>query len=146
MTRWLPLCLLLTLVGCNDAGGGRRGERDLPGEDPNPTSPTPAPTLNTFEYRVIGNPGNFRRTDIRWSSTQEGTSLVSSQLPWTSSIRTFDNSSFLTLSARQISLGADEDDITFLQIQVLVNGSVFREASAPGPNASVSVTGQWTGR
>ena len=102
--------------------------------------PTPIPEPVTFEFRVLGDPGNISRADIRWSTTQEGTSLVSTQLPWTARVRTLEGSSFLTLTARQTSF----DPISFLHVQILVNDRVFREASAPGPDASVSVSGTFT--
>jgi hypothetical protein len=132
------ICALIAvalLIGCEDAT--RRSTRPLPDTGTAPTPIPPIPEPNKFEFRVLGDPDTLARADIRWSTSQEGTSVTASQLPWTTTVRTLDSSSFLTLSARQTTLGITG----FLHIQIVVNGRVFREASAPGPEASVSVSG-----
>jgi len=140
MTRALSLvALILTLSGavaCDDECKSTDPcARDLPpGPSPIPTDPTPV-TLNTFEFRVLGTAQ--RAVDIRYSTSQEGTSILSSQVPWATTVRTTDSASFLALTAHADVRDDFED--TILQVQIIVNGRLFREASESSLSPTVSV-------
>ena len=107
-------------------------------------SPTPAPTPvppaqvpNTIEFRVLGDivfdPGT-NGAEIQFGTTQEGTSQLLSTLPWFSSTKTFRDSLFIVLNARAVGFGV-------IQAQIIVNGELFREASASGFNPKVALSG-----
>ena len=133
---------LVGALGCSDDCKDDEpcgGSRAIP-TAPSPTSPTPTspvPAVNTFEFRVLGSVG--AKVDIRYVTTQEGTTILSSQVPWTTTVRTTDAASFLSLAARApVSLDLEE---TVLQVQILVNGRVFREASEEGIEPELLVSG-----
>ena len=154
MTRLLPIFLAaLTLVSAcacsdeDDCSEGTREERaqcrrDREGPTPTPTPlPPPAPTLQVFEFRVLGDiTGNG--VEIRYGTTQEGTTILTSQTPWFVTVRTAQDNSFLTLAAKARLDPDDIDpDLVFLHVQIVVNGVVFREASAVGLEPTVAVSG-----
>jgi len=105
-----------------------------------PTAPTPIPPPaqpNTIEFRVLGDvvfdPGT-NGVEIQYGSTEEGTSRVLSTLPWFSSTKTFKDQLFIVLNASATGFGV-------LQVQIIINGQLFREASASGFNPRVAVSG-----
>lgn len=108
-------------------------------QSPTEPTPVPAPTPNTIEFRVLGDivldPGT-NGVEIQFGSTEEGTSRVLSTLPWFSSTRTFRDTLFLALNAQASGFGV-------LQVQIIINGQLFREASASGFNPRVAVSGQF---
>jgi hypothetical protein len=151
MTRLLPIFLAsLTLVGacaCSDeCDEGTREQRqecrrnkDNPTPAPTPLPP-PVPTLNVFEFRVLGDADGV--VEIRYGTTQEGTTILSSQTPWFVTVRTIQTSSFLTLTARRVLDPFDPAPrAVFLQVQIVVNGVVFREASAIGLEPVAAISG-----
>jgi hypothetical protein len=106
----------------------------------NPTAPTPIPEpprVHDFEFRVTG---TVRRVDISHSSTTEGTTLLTTDLPWFATIR-----STRTLMFMALTVSAGEFEQGSLTAQLFVDGQLFREAHATGFAPQVSISGQWSG-
>jgi hypothetical protein len=106
----------------------------------NPTpGPTPVPEpakVHEFEFRVVG---TVRRVDISHSSTSEGTTLLTTDLPWFATIRSTRTLMFMSLV---VSSALFEEGT--LTAQLFVDGQLFREAHASGFQPSVSISGQWS--
>lgn len=106
-------------------------------ESPTAPTPVPTPTPNSIEFRVLGDivldPGT-NGVEIQYGSTEEGTSRILSTLPWFLTTRTLRDSLFIVLNASGTGFGV-------LQVQIIVNGQLFREASASGFNPRVAVSG-----
>jgi hypothetical protein len=104
-----------------------------------PTAPTPPPapepTVHTFEFRVTG---TVRRVDISHASTSEGTTLLTTDLPWFATIRSTRTLMFLSLTTTSALF--EEGTLT---AQLFVDGQLFREAHATGFQPSVTISGQW---
>jgi hypothetical protein len=149
LIRCLAVVLPLVLaVGCEDdcPDPERTCEtrRPLPPVGPSPLDPPPAPLVHVIEFRVLGT--LQQRVDIRYSTTQEGTTILTTQVPWSITHRTAAASSFLTLAAA-VSLDPDnfDPDRVRLQVQILVDGQLFREADAIGFEPTVTVSGLFVG-
>jgi len=131
MRRLLALVVVALLVpACSD---NRNGIRD-PVTEPTPP-PAPAPTL-TVDYRVTGTIPNTR---ITYFSSTQGTTQLSTDLPWVISYKTGELHPFLYLAA-------DSPVDTFaegtLVVQIFVNGALFREARGSGFTVSVAASGE----
>lgn len=98
-------------------------------------SPTPVPVeTHEFEYRVNGSvegPVNFAFAD-----STNGTTFMSSTLPWFTSFKSNRESLFLSLKVDAFTVGT-------LVAQIFVDGQLFREAVSDGTDSSISVSGQW---
>jgi hypothetical protein len=113
-----------------------------------PTQPTPIPSTTTpttpdpdvIEYRVFGTVGAVP-TVIKWSDAIDGlTVLTNESLPYTTTIRSTDAELFVLLEAdANAILGYGS-----LQVQIVINGRVFREAytSGYGP-LTATASGTW---
>jgi len=107
-----------------------------------PTAPTPIPEPKAvnIEFRVLGDvafdPGT-NGAEIQFGSTQEGTSRILSTLPWFSSTKTYRDQLFIVLNAQATGFGV-------IQAQIIINGELFREASASGFNPKVALSGLFT--
>lgn len=111
------------IVGCGDDITVQAPNSPTP--LPTPT-PAPAPKPDRVEFRVIG---SHRNVLIRHVSSQDGTTQVTSDLPYTSSFTTLEPTMFLSLEANANSTFVT-GSTPFLSIQILVNGTVLREASS----------------
>lgn len=130
--RHLLLALVVSLAqACsNDASGLR---------DPvNPNTPTPPPPPATLriDYRVTGDIPN---TQITFFTATQGTTEVKTDLPWTISYTSSDLHPFLFLAAE-----TPNDNFTTgsIDVQIFVNGVLFREARGSGVTISVSASGE----
>lgn len=100
----------------------------------NPTSPTNTTTVNTtpvitkdkIEFHVIGNALGAR---VKYSSGVEGLNQITTVLPFQSTITSSNDSIFLYLEA-QATLFSGSVVNPFMDIQIFVNGNLFREASS----------------
>jgi hypothetical protein len=148
MERRAFLISLLPLAACacsDDFDCGRapdsaedRRKQMLECESPTPApTPVPEPKAVNIEFRVLGDvafdPGT-NGAEIQFGSTQEGTSRILSTLPWFSSTKTYRDSLFIVLNAQATGFGV-------IQAQIIVNGELFREASASGFNPKVALSG-----
>lgn len=128
----LPL-LALTLAACGDT------IVNLPTQPSNQTT-TPAVVKSTIEFRVVGNPTSVR---VRFSSPGEGLTQLVTTLPYSVTFTTTADSLFLSLEATPISYSFITD-YPFLSTQIVVNGTVFREATSNEFLLhTLTVTGTW---
>jgi hypothetical protein len=115
-------------------------ERDRSTTTTTPTSPTPPVTRTTIEFRVVGNASSAR---IRYSTPVDGLTQVISSLPYSSSFSTAATSLFLSLEVTPLSYPLLSGN-PFLAIQIVVNGALFREATANDLSlTTLSVSGTW---
>jgi len=98
----------------------------------NPNAPTPIVpvVLHTVEFRVLG---TINLATITASNSQEGMEIISSGLPWFQSIKV-KNDTFVYLDAQSSEFGT-------IQVQILVDGVVFREAFSNGFSPKIAVSG-----
>jgi hypothetical protein len=99
------------------------------------TGPTPVEVVHEFEFRVNG--VITGQVDITMSNTQEGTTLLRSDVPWFVTVKSVRKLMFVSLTASSFNFGK-------LTVQIFVDGQLFREASADGFSPSCSVSGQWS--
>jgi hypothetical protein len=115
--RVLALVLLLPpLLACEK--NGRTGFRDPVAGGPTDV-PAPVPQLHTIEYRVTG---SATRATIAFGSSQQGTTFLTTDLPWTASFTTSRSSVFVYLKATAMFDGRMTGGI-------FVDGTLFREAT-----------------
>jgi hypothetical protein len=110
-----------------------------PTPQPAPTPP-PAPRSNTIEFRVSGNASSAR---IRFSNPVDGLTQVITGLPYIVEATTTQTIIFLSLDVTPIAypIGITAP---FLSAQIVVNGSLFREATATDTALNtLSVNGTW---
>jgi hypothetical protein len=131
MTRLLALLLLVPLLACSD--NGRTSLRDPP---TGPTPPPPAPSEVRVDYRVTGT--HVRNVHITYFSSSQGTTQVTTDLPWSITYRTPDLHPFVYLQA---DTPIDQNDEGTLVVQIFVNGLLFREAHATGFALEVAASG-----
>ena len=113
---------------------------NVPTQPSNQTTTTPAVVKSTVEFRVVGNPLSVR---VRFSSPAEGLSQFTTTLPYSISFTTTADNLFLSLEATPISYSA-LTDYPFLSVQIVVNGSLFREATSNEFFLkTLSVNGTW---
>lgn len=116
--------------------GGVRARRDA---TPVPTPVVILPKPVEVSYRVTG---TIRNAHITYFSSVQGTTQVITDLPWFLGYTTpRDNSVFVYLSAE-----APFDNILdgSLQVQIFIDGQLFREARSSGSTPSVAVSGEVT--
>jgi len=129
--RYLPLALVLVVAAaCSNEASGQR--------DPlNPTAPTPPPPATLrIDYRVTGDIPN---TQITFFTATQGTTEVKTDLPWTISYTSADLHPFLFLAAETPITNFTNGTI---DVQIFVNGVLFREARGSGFTISVSASGE----
>jgi Mycobacterium membrane protein len=140
----LPRRSLLLLIGslfllpaCQDDKYGRSSLRAPLGQPT--TVPPPVVIVPTHvSYRVTGTiPG----VEITYANTAQGTTLVTTDLPWFASFDTTNSTTFVYLAA-----AAPPDNVTdgSITVQIFVDGALFRESRASGFTASVAVSGEVT--
>jgi len=134
MTRHaLAVVAALMLAGCSDNGNRIRD----PLNDPTPT-PTPVPPAATLtvDYRVTGNVHN---TGITYFSSTQGTTQVTTDLPWVITFQSTDLHPFLYLAA---ATPVDQFVEGNLVVQIFVNGVLFREARGSGFTLELAASGE----
>jgi hypothetical protein len=129
MKKLLLVSLLLLTAAC---------DRDT---TVNVTAPTPTPDLSSrIEFRVNGNP-TFSR--IRFSTPVDGLTIVNTILPYSIALTTTQSTIFLSLDATPIQYPFNVT-VPFMQVQIFVNGNLFREASSSDFSLNtISVSGTW---
>ncbi len=122
--------LLALLTSCTRVYYDR--SRDTSTTSVSPTSPTPAPTVQTdrIEFRVFGS--NVGPVLIRFTNALDGLTVLSAaSLPYVATVSSKEASIFLYAEASAVSTATTGS----LQVQVFVNGTLFREGSAAGLGA-----------
>lgn len=109
-----------------------------PGQTAPPVT-TPA-VKNTIQFRVTGNATSAR---VRYSTPIDGLGQVVTSLPYFNSLTISGDSLFLSLEATPISYMGTVF-YPFMSVQIVVNGTVFREATTQSFLLEpMSVSGQW---
>lgn len=140
--RLLILALLVLISGCQERNyydsttGPTRVTNPTPNNGGNPT-PT---TVSKIEFRVSGNAVSAR---VRFTNAQDGTTILTTTLPYVTTISTTESSMFISLEATPTSYPFSTTD-PFMMVQIFVNGSLFREAvSEDFMYSTLSVSGTW---
>lgn len=105
------------------------------------TTPTPV-TEDVIEFRVLGNV--TVPVTIRHSNSLDGLTVnAGASLPYYAAIRSTDDSIFLLLEAN-ITAGATPPTVPpVVQVQIFVNGRVFRESYATGATLQAQASGTY---
>jgi len=105
-----------------------------------PSGPVVAATRATIAFRAIGTPASVR---VRYSSPSDGLNQIVTTLPWTGSFDTTTDSLFLSLEGTPLSAGLFTSS-PFFAIQIVVNGTLFREATSSSLlNETLTASGTW---
>jgi hypothetical protein len=113
-----------------------------------PTTPTPIPDTTkappvvktVIQFRVLGNATSVR---VRYSTPDDGVTQVVTSLPYFVTRTITGDSLFLSLEGTPISYGFSVL-YPFLTVQIVVNNTVFREASSQDFMLTpLAVSGQW---
>ena len=105
-----------------------------------PSAPVPPPQPNRVEFRVTGNATNVR---IRFSNTVDGLSQVNTGLPYFVQFNTTITQMFLYIDATPQAYPFILTS-PFLSAQIVVNGSLFREATSNDFTFNtISASGTW---
>jgi hypothetical protein len=99
-----------------------------------------APTGTNIEFRVNGNAVLAR---IRYSTPIDGLTFVNTSLPYTINFNTTATTLFLSVEATPTQYPFNVT-IPYMQVQIFVNGNLFREASSSDFSLNtVSASGTW---
>jgi len=111
-----------------------------------PTAPAPVPTptpivvKHTIQFRITGNATSVR---VRYSTPTDGLAQVVTSLPYFATQTVGTDAMFLSLEATPISYGF-QVLYPFLSVQVVVDNTVFREATSQDFFLTpLAVSGQW---
>ena len=112
-----------------------------------PVNPTPIPSAGTVaavrasvEFRVLGTPTSVR---VRYSSPNDGLNQVVTTLPYSARFDSTTDALFLSLEGTPLTAGLFSSS-PFFAIQIVVNGSLFREATSSSLlNETLQVSGTW---
>ena len=101
---------------------------------------TPAVVKHTIQFRVLGNATSAR---VRYATPTDGLAQVVTSLPYFNTFTITGDSLFLSLDAMPLSF-ATSVSYPFMSVQIVVDNTVFREASSQDFLSSpLSVSGQW---
>jgi hypothetical protein len=127
--RTATLAIVLLAIACSVKSGIEIA--------PFPTLPPP-PKSDIVEFRVVG---NFPSVQIKYRTPLDGTSQVTTGLPWSTFVRMVKGPVFLSIEvqAKSESLGPGA---SFLQVQIFVNGILFREANSSDKLPMIQTSGQ----
>ena len=129
----LVVVLALSLVAC-------RQRTYVTVTTPTPVATTPAVVKHTIQFRVNGNASSAR---VRYAEPIDGLGQVVTSLPYFSTLTIAGDSLFLSLEATPISYPFSVT-YPFLSVQIVVDNTVFREATTQDFLLSpLSVSGQW---
>jgi hypothetical protein len=133
IARLLPWIVVVTLAGCGDTIINV------------PTAPTPppaapvVPVADVIQFRVDGNAASVR---IRQSDPLNGLSQLTTTLPYVAGFSSTQPFAFLSIEATPATYPLTVTS-PFLSVQIVVNGTVFREASSVDRTATIAVSGTY---
>ena len=97
-------------------------------------APTPVVVTHTIEFRALGTVSN---ADVSYGSAQEGTTTITTSVPWSASFKTTRTNLFVYVTGTAEASGA-------LTVQIFIDGELFREADRvnlfPGDQVQASGT------
>jgi hypothetical protein len=130
---WLAVALVLAVAACTKVENPTAPSHTL---TPPATSTPPTPGTDRIEY-VIQGANLISVATIRFADPREGLTLTTSSLPYVATVTNTDPTAFLYVEAS--AFGATT--ISTLQVQIFVNGKIFREAATTGLNLFASASG-----
>jgi len=131
MRRVLPVIVVLALAGCGDT---------IVNVPTAPTAPPPAaPVADLVQFRVDGNAASVR---IRQSDPLNGLTQTTTTLPYVAGFSNTQSFAFVSLEATPATFPLTVT-APFLSVQIVVNGTVFREASSVDRTATIAVSGTY---
>jgi hypothetical protein len=134
MRSILVIFVALLVAGCGDT------IINVPNQPSAVTSSTTAATSNKLEFRVTGNASSAR---IRYSTPLDGLVQTTTTLPFFTSFSTKADDMFVSLEVTPVSYSAIVNN-PFLSAQILVNNTLFREATSTDFFLyTISVSGVW---
>jgi hypothetical protein len=128
--RFLLTAFLLSVV---TVSGCTKIYDDDDDEDGPLTTPAPVVKADVIEFRVSG---SFPSAIVRHSDSINGLTQVSTGLPYFASVSSTRENIFLSLESSAVGIGN-------LQIQILVNGMLFRESNSTTFSPALSVNGTY---
>jgi hypothetical protein len=136
MRRLFIVLFMVAAVACGDDDNESRNSNG-----DGPTSPSSPVKLAHVEIRVFGNIGPANSVVIiKHSNSADGLAIVNAIVPYIFSFDTDRDSLFLYVDA-QSSFGTTT--VSFIQVQIFVNGILFREASSQGFQLFAQAQGTW---
>lgn len=141
MTTPLSRRVLLALVLCLTAASCTiKDERTpLPPTAPTPT-PKPEPKPDVIEFRVSG---NVQTVAVRTSDTFNGQQFVTTSLPYFTQVQSLRDTLFLSVDAQTLVANSSTLFGNYVQVQILVNGVLFKEASDIATLPHATASGTW---
>jgi hypothetical protein len=134
MRSILVVLVALLVAGCGDT------IINVPNQPSAVTSSTTAATSNKLEFRVTGNASSAR---FRYSTPLDGLVQTTTTLPFFTSFSTKADDMFVSLEVTPISYSAIVNN-PFLSAQIIVNNTLFREATSTDFFLyTISVSGVW---
>ena len=130
MRRLVVLVLLLGALGCRDDDDRDRTVITIP-------TPPPAVRIDRVDFRVLGNVAGMI---VRQADSINGSTQATTTPPWFITVDSTRETLFVSLDA--VTIAPAFSGTSFVTVQILVNGTIFREASVTGflPSASISGT------
>jgi len=105
-----------------------------------PTVPTVAALRTTVAFRAIGTPTSVR---VRYATPADGLAQIVTTLPWNGQFETSADNLFLSIEGVPLSTSILTAS-PFFGIQIIVNGSLFREATSSSfLLETLTVSGTW---
>lgn len=136
LTRALSVLALVCALGCNNVV---QPTADAYYGPVPPNSTVPGSQADTIEYRVVGTP---TAAVVRFSTSVDGLSQITTTLPYVVGFRSTAPSLFLSLEATPVTT-AYSTVAPFMAVQIFVNGALFRESSMSTYSGTLSVNGTW---
>jgi hypothetical protein len=130
LRRACLLAAVLLVTGCSDENT-RPDDPGVPGP-----GPSPLPEVVRVEYRVTG---SIKNAHVVYINGVQGTTEITTEVPWFASFETTRPQTFVYLSAEALP-----DNIVdgTLVAQIFVNGEVFRESRSRGFTPTVTASGE----
>src|SRR5262245_45713837 len=132
MVRWLLVVVLALGSSACDLYDNDNTPRNPIASGPiNPTTTTtivPVMTRDRIEFRVIGASLTAGPVIIRHTDPTNGVTLYTGGVPYFAAVFSAEPATFLFLEASAFGMSIN----SFLQVQIYVNGALFREAFAQG--------------
>jgi hypothetical protein len=100
------------------------------------TGPSPLPSAARVEYRVTG---TIKTAHVVYINGVQGTTELTTEVPWFASFETTRAQTFVYLSADAPFTNFVEGTLV---AQIFVNGELFRESRARGFTPTVTVSGE----
>jgi len=126
----LCACCLVLVTGCSKVN-----VQNPNAPDGTATTTAPAVVTDKIEFRVFGS-GLLLPANIRFIDPLNGLTIVTASPPYFAAVSNTDSSVFLFCEAQATAFSTGS-----LQVQIFVNGKLFREAAQFGSNLDVIASG-----